>query len=448
MALDYYEQQLTAGGWARDYLADRFGQDVAGHPHVRPGYAPAGWTRLVNHLHAQGVTDTELQTSGLASTTKDGRLIDRFRDRAVFPITDHTSGQVLGFIGRRNPSVNDDAPHAGPKYLNTPTTPLFSKGNQLYGADASLLAAGATPVLVEGPMDAHAITLATRGMYVGVAPLGTALTGDQATQLAQLGGPVIVATDADLAGRMAAERAHWLVSQHNIPTFAAPLPQGTDPADLLHNQGADALTSAILGSCPLSELLLQERLTNLSIDEALKAAARVLATADPSSWDRTCTEIADRLGTTDQTTRRALHQAVRAWHDDPHAVATQQLDNAREVRARIEATARQATEERWAPAGDRLDARLTTQEDWPALARTMQHLHDEGHDVEALARASITDEPLVSSRPAQALRYRLAVIAPTAQATPHAVTGNKPKSHDEDHRIIAPGHDRSEGVPR
>src|SRR5690606_10643058 len=146
MALDYYERQLTAGGWARDYLADRFGQDVAGHPHIRPGYAPAGWTRLLDHLGAQGVTDTELQTTGLATSTKDGRLIDRFRDRAIFPITDPTNGQVLGFIGRRNPTIDEDAPHVGPKYLNTPTTPLFSKADQLYGA--GLLTSGGTPVLV------------------------------------------------------------------------------------------------------------------------------------------------------------------------------------------------------------------------------------------------------------------------------------------------------------
>ncbi|WP_202865395.1 MobF family relaxase [Ornithinimicrobium sufpigmenti] len=417
MALHYYEQQLTAGGWARDYLAGRFGQDVAGHPHIRPGYAPAGWTRLADHLRAQGVTDTELQTTGLATTTKDGRLIDRFRDRAVFPITD-TNGQVLGFVGRRNPSVTDDAPHAGPKYLNTPTTPLFSKGHQLYGADPDLLKAGATPVLVEGPMDAHAITLATRGMYAGLAPLGTALTEDQAAQLAQLGSPVIVATDADLAGRMAAERAHWLLAQHNVPTFAAPLPEGTDPAAMLHDQGADAVTGAILGSSPLSDLLLEERLTNLPVDEALEPAARVLATADPSSWDRACTEIVDRLGTDEATTRRALHQAVRAWHDDPHAVATQQLDNARDVRARLDAAARQTPEQRWAPLADRLDPRLTAQEDWPALAHVMQHLHDEGHDVQALAQASSTNEPLVSSSPAQALRFRLAVIAPPTDSPP------------------------------
>ncbi|MFK5585091.1 MobF family relaxase [Serinicoccus sp. LYQ131] len=426
MALDYYEQQLTSGGWARAYLADRFRQDVAGHPHIRPGYAPAGWTRLADHLGARGVSDIELATTGLATTTRDGRLIDRFRDRVVFPITDHTTRQVLGFVARRSPFLDEGAPHAGPKYLNTPTTPLFCKGNQLYGAETDLLAAGATPVLVEGPMDAHAITLATNGMYVGLAPLGTALTGDQSAQLAQLGSPVIVATDADPAGRMAAERAHWLIAQHNVPTFAAVLPEGTDPADLLHVQGADAVTNAILGSSPLTQLLLEERLAHLPAQNALQQAARVLATADPSSWDRTCTEIADRLGTDQETTRQALYGAVRTWHDDPHAVATRQPDNTRDARARIEATTRQAPEMRWSTTANRLDPRLTHQEDWPALAHAMQALHDEGHDVETLARASITDDALVTSRPAQALRHRLAAIAPRADSKLTRYIGTAP----------------------
>lgn len=210
-------------------------------------------------------------------------------------------------------------------------------------------------------------------MYVGVAPLGTALTEDQAAQLAQLGGPVFVATDADLAGRMAAERAHWLLSQHNVPTFSAPLPEGTDPADLLHNQGANAVTGAMLGSSPLADLLLEERLSNLPAGGALEPAARALATADPSSWERTCTEIVDRLGTDEKIIGRALHQAVRAWHDDPHAVARQQLDNARDVRARLEAAARQAPEQHWAPTADRLGPRLTAQEEcrpWPTSCST------------------------------------------------------------------------------
>ena len=106
--------------------------------------------------------------------------------------------EILGFVGRRHPDVTDDR---NPKYLNTGTTPLFNKGGQLFGAIEPLLAAGATPVVVEGPMDAIAVTLATGAAQVGVSPLGTALTEDQVAQLARqfqrTGRDPVVATDGD-----------------------------------------------------------------------------------------------------------------------------------------------------------------------------------------------------------------------------------------------------------
>lgn len=421
MARDYYEEQLHAGGWARDYLAGRFGQDVAGHPQMRPGYAPAGWTRLVDHLRSQGVTDTELLESGLASTTRNGRLIDRFRDRVVFPISDPTNDQVVGFVGRRNPAHSDDTPHAGPKYLNTPLTALFDKGHQLYGADQ--LTPGSTPVLVEGPMDAWAVTLATRGLYTGVAPLGTALTSEQATYLAQRGGPVIFATDPDLAGHLAAERGHWLLAQHNTPTFIATLPAGSDPAELLRTDGPDAVTNTLLGSAPLADALLEERLSNLPADQALPQATQVLASAHPSAWDTGIQQISARLGVDPDNTRRVLHAAIRAWNEDPRREAAEHLGRVGQVRDRLQAAAQRTPEERWAPVAERLDPRLPAQEDWPALARTMQRLHDEGHDVETLAKASIDAEPLAPDSPAQALRYRLVAAAPPPQHLSDPIVG-------------------------
>jgi DNA primase len=125
-------------------------------------------------------------------------------DRVVFPIIHN--GEVLGFIGRRHPDVSD-IDRGGPKYLNTGETPLFHKGAQLYGVNQDKLSAGAISVIVEGSMDAIAVTLASRGRYIGVAPLGTSLTEEQASQLAHISVHPIVATDADLAGRSAAERA-------------------------------------------------------------------------------------------------------------------------------------------------------------------------------------------------------------------------------------------------
>ncbi|WP_270889695.1 MobF family relaxase [Pedococcus sp. 5OH_020] len=124
LALDFYCDQYE-GSWAQGYLAQRLGQDPARTPGLRPGYAPAGWTNLVTHLHRLGVTDEEMTQVGVATPARTGRLIDRFRDRAVMPIV-HES-QVLGLVARRNPDLGDDD-KAGPKYLNTADTALFHKG--------------------------------------------------------------------------------------------------------------------------------------------------------------------------------------------------------------------------------------------------------------------------------------------------------------------------------
>jgi hypothetical protein len=185
--------------------------------------------------------------TGVATMASTGRLIDRFRNRVVFPIIH--DGEVLGFIGRRHPDLSD-IDRTGPKYLNTGETPLFHKGAQLFGVVQDKLFAG-IPVIVEGPMDAIAVTLGSRGFYIGVAPLGTSLTDEQAAQLAQLAVHPIVATDADPAGRIAAERDYWLLSWHRPDPLHAPPPEGADPADLLAHKGPTALTRALAAAQPL-----------------------------------------------------------------------------------------------------------------------------------------------------------------------------------------------------
>ena len=122
-----------------------------------------------------------MTAAGVATVASTGRLIDRFRDRVMFPIIHN--GEILGFVGRRHPDLTD-TDRGGPKYLNTADTPLFHKGAQLFGANEVDIAAGGIPVIVEGPMDAIAVTLASGGRYIGVAPLGTSLTDEQASQLA------------------------------------------------------------------------------------------------------------------------------------------------------------------------------------------------------------------------------------------------------------------------
>ena len=100
------------------------------------GQAPAGWNNLVRHLRRHGVTDEEMLAAGVASTASTGRLIDRFRDRVMFPVI--RRGEVLGVVGRRHPNLTDQD-KGGPKYLNTANTPLFHKGAQLFGANGLVL---------------------------------------------------------------------------------------------------------------------------------------------------------------------------------------------------------------------------------------------------------------------------------------------------------------------
>jgi DNA primase len=138
--------------------------------------------------------------------------------RSPAPTRQPATLEPLGFVGRRHPDLAGK--DAGPKYLNTPDTVLFHKGAQLHIVREDLLEEGATPVLVEGPMDALAVSIAGRGDYVGLAPLGTSLTEEQAGQLARLPTPTtarpVVATDADLAGQIAAQRDYWLLAQHGL----------------------------------------------------------------------------------------------------------------------------------------------------------------------------------------------------------------------------------------
>ena len=262
------------GSWAVGYLWERLGTDLSDDPRFPAGHAPASWTALTDHLRSLGASDPELLAAGLSSQARTGRLIDRFRDRLILPIQTLATAvdggarriEVVGFIGRRNP----DTPDAGPKYLNTSETALFMKGAQLYGAaeTAAELTAGATPVLVEGPLDAIAVTLAADGAAVGVAPLGTAFTDAQADSLRRYLGPgrpgVVVATDADEAGQKAAVRAYWqLTARGGNPTHLV-MPDGHDPASLLQSAGPAALRQALTNPPTLARTLIDARVAQFA----------------------------------------------------------------------------------------------------------------------------------------------------------------------------------------
>ncbi|MGE0341482.1 MAG: MobF family relaxase [Porticoccaceae bacterium] len=402
----FFEARFT-DSWGRDYLTGRFGVDLAGDARFRPGQAPAGWTNLVDHLRGRGVSDAEMLAAGVATEASTGRLIDRFRDRVMFPVIHQ--GEVLGFVGRRRPDLTD-ADKAGPKYLNTADTPLFHKGAQLFGVVDELLAEGAVPVIVEGPMDAVAVTIASHGLYLGVAPLGTSLTDEQAAQLAAVGRDPIVATDADLAGQVAAERDFWMLTPHGMDPGFARFPDGLDPADLLAQRGPAALTAAVASGQPafraLGDQLLTERLDNLAPEQARVAAMRILSARPSRAWEPGVNQVRARLQLSQLQARRDLRDAVKSWDADPRKAALAELHKSSDVRARLAAAADKTPAERWAPLARELDPRLLEQGDWPATAAMLQQAHEQGHDVGAATRAIVTEKPLGDS-PARDLRYRI-----------------------------------------
>ena len=336
-----YYQACLPDSWAQPYLTGRLRTDATTLAAMRAGYAPNGWTGLVSHLRHHGVGDTEMLTAGVAQMASTGRLIDRFRDRAVFPILNE--GAVLGFVARRNPEFGEED-NRGPKYLNTATTPIFNKGDQLF--IAGNLNGEAIPVLVEGPMDAIAVTLSGRGHQVGVAPLGTSLTEQQVAQLHRHGRPPIVATDADLAGRVAAERDYWLLAMYNIEATYAALPEGSDPADLVASGRTTSLIEAIANARPIAETLIDERLSSLEGAEAVLDAVRVLAAQPTNRWTAGAEHIAEQAGLPPALVRSALASMVRAWNTDQRKAAQHALFQVAQVKDRLAAaqTAKAARE--------------------------------------------------------------------------------------------------------
>lgn len=257
----FREQLLRSGtGWAAAHLNQRgLGHVLRSSSPWKVGYAPDGWSRLVDHLRGQGFDDEALVSAGLASLTRNGYLVDRFRDRIMFPAWD-SAQELVGFVGR--------APGGRSKYLNSPTTPIYRKSETLVGLaeQRDLLESGATPVVVEGPMDAVAVdelSRLTSGGWAGLAVCGTALSFHQASMLAHCStsDTAVVGLDADGAGRPAAVR--WLddLSQFFRRVVVAEFPSGHDPASLIETSvGADRLYDALSTPRPLAELAIDVEL--------------------------------------------------------------------------------------------------------------------------------------------------------------------------------------------
>ena len=325
----FFERQLT-GSWAHPYLADRLRVNPGAIPDLHAGYAPGTWDALVAHLRRHGVTDLEMITAGVALKASTGRLIDRFRDRLTLPIVHN--GQVLGFVARRNPK-HADGDRRGPKYLNTPTTPLYSKSDHLF--IAGNLDNNQIPVIVEGPMDAWAVSLVSSGTFIGTAALGTNLTEAHVAQLHRPGLSPVVATDADLAGHLAAEKDYWLLAMYNMAARHARLPAGMDPCDLLSNGQAEQLQDAVAHARALADTLIDERLAHLQGGEAAIDAVRVLAAQSSDGWTSGAEHIAHETGVPAVLVRAALADMVHAWNQNPRKAVVQALAQSQAVRGRL-----------------------------------------------------------------------------------------------------------------
>ncbi|WP_281258394.1 AAA family ATPase [Nocardioides gansuensis] len=303
-ALAYYQSRYPRS-WAPGYLRARLGTDLLDHPRFTAGYAPPGPRSLLTHLTSLGATLDELEQAGLIRLRdlRDGttECIDAFRDRLILPIRDPDDPDgraVIGFLGRRNPTKGE-RDYAGPKYLNTKNTLIFTKGEALFGYPEAreALAAGALPVLVEGPLDAYAITLGSRGTAIGLAPMGTALTTHQIKILLRHLSPgsgrdrVAVATDADVAGWKAAQTAFWNLTTADLDPTVLALPAGLDPASLYETHGAAAIEAALTHRVPLGDAMIEELLRTAghwsdphTRQSIVQQSARILAARGPDTW--------------------------------------------------------------------------------------------------------------------------------------------------------------------
>jgi len=321
----FFEQSLADNAVAQQYLKTR-GIDAKTSADFVLGYAPDAWDALLNRFGAHDEERRRLFQVGLVVERSSGAersagFYDRFRDRLMFPIRD-SRGRVIGFGGR----VIDQGE---PKYLNSPETPLFHKGRELYGlyearqarADFKRL------LIVEGYMDV--VRLHQAGITYAVATLGTATTQEHLNKIFRMTSEVVFCFDGDRAGRQAAWRA-----MENSLTLARDgrelkfmfLPEGHDPDTLVAAEGANAFESRLKIALPLSEYLVQQLTSEVDLDHIdgrakLKALAAPLFARMPEGIYREllAERLAARVSMPAATLKRAFiaGDAARATSDRP-----------------------------------------------------------------------------------------------------------------------------------
>ena len=271
----YYRKQLAASAKASEYLKKR-GVDGASIERFGIGYAPEGFNGLIDALGTDQRRRDLLDKAGMLSKSDSGRTYDKFRSRIMFPIFDRR-GRVIAFGGRV--LEKDD----GPKYLNSPETPLFHKGRELYGLWQVKQAHNRIPrlVVVEGYMDV--VSLFQHGIREAVATLGTATTPDHAELLFRNSSDVVFCFDGDKAGRAAA----WKAVESVVPrmrdgrqAFFLFLPEGEDPDTIVRSEGAVGFERRIESAMTLSDYFFAELGQGIRLD-TLEGKARLAEKVKP-----------------------------------------------------------------------------------------------------------------------------------------------------------------------
>jgi DNA primase len=318
IALRFFRSRLV-NSWVPHHL-ERRGFGSAIQQQWQAGYAPAEWDALTSYLRALRFPDPLIEAAGLARRSQRGTLIDTFRNRAMLAIRS-ADGTVAAFIGR----APEEAGPEVPKYVNSPHTCLYRKGDMLFGLweARQAITSGARPVIVEGPFDAIAVTTACAGHCAGVAPCGTALTAEQVRTLSQAAdlsrNGALVAFDSDTAGRRAAIRTYHLLTPYTDKVWAVTLPAGEDAAQVFTEHGPSALAEIATHPHPLAD-----RVTDAMVDRwsrwleypegqinALRATAPVIAAMPVPHVARQVARLAHRLGLDYATVTEAVTDALR-----------------------------------------------------------------------------------------------------------------------------------------
>ena len=323
-AAAFYVAQLSTpeAEPGRRFLGER-GFDPSAAQRFGIGFAPRGGA-VGRHLKTLGFTEEELVTAGILGRGDRGDIYDRFRGRLIWPIRDVT-GATLGFGARK--LLDDDN---GPKYLNTPETPVYHKSQVLYGLDLARkdIARGKQVVVVEGYTDVMACHLA--GVTTAVATCGTAfgvdhikmirrVMGDVANADVHGTGEVIFTFDPDAAGQNAASKAFAEEQRFAAQTFVAVAPEGLDPCDLRLKRGEDAVKALIRDRKPMFEFMLRRVLDTHNLESvegrvaALREAAPVVAgIRDPALGSGYRRNLAGWLGVDIAEVDRAVKSVGRA----------------------------------------------------------------------------------------------------------------------------------------